>query len=283
VLRYLCMSFLVGVRSWARLVTLVFRSGVAPRGPRRDDHPFVTGLRAGQVIPHQGGHWPSAQPNTIAAYRQAAPRTQILDIDLWLTADDVLVCSHDDELEPGRRISTTTWAELESTTAVPRFIDVATMFADHRLNVEVKDARALDSIRELIGSSDLADRTCLSTFSPVLARALAGAAPRAAHARPTARRVGRIWGPGDVVQTMTFVPDAAAALGRLKPLLLRVLFSAGSPDLVLRQIPIAEKKGLPLFAWTVNDDVPLRELIAAGADAVLSDQPELFDEPQNTD
>ena len=85
------------------------------------------------------------------------------------------------------------------------------------------------------------------------------------------------------MQTTTFVPDAAPALGRLKPLLLRVLFSAGSPDLVVQQIPIAEKKGLPLFAWTVNDDVPLRELIEAGADAVLSDQPELFDEPQNTD
>jgi len=195
----------------------------------------------------------------------------------------VLVCSHDDELEPDRRISETTWAELETTTSVPRFIDVATMFPEHRLNVEVKDARAVDSIRDLIGSSDLAERTCLSAFSPVLARALAAAAPRAAHARPTARRVGRVWGRGDVVQTMTFVPDAAPALGRLKPLLLRVLFSAGSPDLVLRQIPIAERKGLPLFAWTVNDDVPLRALIQDGADAVLSDQPELFDEPQTTD
>ena len=95
--------------------------------------------------------------------------------------------------------------------------------------------------------------------------------------------MGRIWGPGDVVQTMTFVPDAAPALGRLKPLLLRVLFSAGSPNLVLRQIPIAERKGLPLFAWTVNDDAPLRELVKAGADAVLCDPPALFDEPQNTD
>jgi glycerophosphoryl diester phosphodiesterase len=54
-------------------------------------------------------------------------------------------------------------------------------------------------------------------------------------------------------------------------------------DLVRRQIPIAEKQGLPLFAWTVNDDAPLRELIDAGPDAVLSDQPALFDEPQNTD
>ena len=82
---------------------------------------------------------------------------------------------------------------------------------------------------------------------------------------------------------MTFVPDAAPALGRLKPLLLRVLFSAGSPDLVVRQIPIADNKGLPLFAWTVNDHGALRELVEAGADAVLSDRPELFDEPPNTD
>ena len=213
------MSFVTGVRSRARLARLVLRSGGARRGPRRRDHPFILGLRPGQVVPHQGGHWPNAQPNTTAAYRQAAPGTQILDVDVWLTEDGVLVCAHDDELEPGRRISTTTWAEIESTSSVPRFIDVATIFPEHRLNVEVKDARALDSVCDLIGSSDLADRTCLSTFSPVLARALAGAVPRAAHTRPTARRVGRIWGSGDVVQTMTFVPDAAPALGRLKPLL----------------------------------------------------------------
>lgn len=277
------MSFVGGVKRRGRLATYVLRSVRAGRGSRRRDHPFVSGLRTGQVIPHQGGHWPSAQPNTTAAYRHAAPRTQILDVDVWATADGVLVCSHDDELEPGRRISAATWAELESMSSAPRFIDVATTFPEHRLNVEVKDARALEPVRDLIGSSDLAGRTCLSTFSPVLARALAGAVPRAAHARPTARRVGRLWGPGDVVQTMTFVPDAAPALGRLKPLLLRVLFSAGSPDLVARQIPIAVKKGLPLFAWTVNDDAPLRKLIEAGADAVLSDQPALFDEPKNTD
>lgn len=275
------MSFVEGVKRRGRLATYVLRSGRARRGSRRRDHPFVSGLRTGQVIPHQGGHWPSTQPNTIAAYRQAATRTQVLDIDLWSTKDGVLVCSHDDEIEPGRRISTATWAELDSTSSVPRFIDIATTFPEHRLNAEVKDARALESVRDLVGSTDLAARTCLSTFSPVLARALAGAVPQAAHARPTARRVGRIWGPGDVVQTMTFVPDAAPALGRLKPFLLRVLFSAGSPDLVLRQIPIAEKNGLPLFAWTVNDAAPLRELVKAGADAVLSDQPALFDEPRN--
>ena len=277
------MSLVSGVKRRVQFARLVLRSGSAPRGPRRRDHPFVLGLRRGQVVPHQGGHWPSAHPNTTEAYRQAAPRTQILDVDLWLTEDGVLVCSHDDELEPGRQISTTTWAELESTSSVPRFIDVANMFPDHRLNVEVKDARALDSVRDLLGSSDLADRTCLSTFSPVLARALAGAVPRAAHTRPTARWIGRIWGPGDVVQTMTFIPDAGPALGGLKPLVLRALFSAGSPDLVRRQVPIAEKKQLPLFAWTVNDDGPLRELIKAGADAVLSDEPELFDSPRSTD
>jgi len=261
----------------------VARSGAASRGPRRIDHPFVVGLRAGQIVPHQGGHWPGTHPNTAAAYEQAAPRTQILDVDLWLTEDAVLVCSHDDELEPGRLISATKWAELESTTSVPRFIDIATKFSEHRLNVEIKDSRALDPIRDLIESGDLADRTCLSTFSPVLARALAGAAPRAAHARPTARWVGRIWGSGDVVQTMTFVPDAAPAFGRLKPLLLRIFFSAGSPDLVVRQIPRAAKKGLPLFAWTVNDEGPLRALVEAGADAVLSDEPALFDVAPSTD
>ena len=273
------MSLTTNLRRRAELVGLIFRSGAAGRGRRRAEHPFVDGLRSGQVIPHQGGHWPSAAPNTMAAYRHAAARTQILDVDLWLTADGVLVCSHDDELDADRRISTSTWAELESATAVPRFVDVAEALPDHRLNVEIKDAGALGPIRDVMQRDDLAERTCLSTFSPLLARALAGAIPKAAHARPTARSVGRIWGAGDVVQTMTFVPDAAPALGKLKPLLLRFLFTAGSPELVRRQIPIARKKQLPLFAWTVNDEAPLRALIDARIDAVLSDEPDLFDEP----
>lgn len=277
------MSFVAGVKRQVRLLSYIVRSVQAGRGLRRRDHPFVSGLRPGQVIPHQGGYWPGTEPNTIAAFRQAAPRTQVLDVDLWSTADGVLVCSHDDELESGRRISTSTWAELDSASSVPRFVDVAATFPEHRLNVEVKDGRALGSVRDVFGSSDVASRTCLSTFSPVLARALAGAVPQAAHARPTARRVGRVWGSGDVVQTMTFIPDAAPALERLKPLLLRVLFTAGSPDLVRQQIPIAARRGLPLFAWTVNEAAPLRKLIEAGADAVLSDQPSLFDEPSDAD
>ena len=136
------MSFVSRARGWAHLALLVLRSGRARRGARRGDHPFVSGLRVGQVIPHQGGHWPDAHPNTIAAYQRAALRSQILDIDVWLTEDGVLVCSHDDELEPGRRISTTTWTALEASSSVPRFVDVADMFPQHRLNVEVKDARA---------------------------------------------------------------------------------------------------------------------------------------------
>ncbi len=275
------MSLAQRIRGKVRLFRLVLRSGAAGRGQRRADHPFVSGLRKGQVVPHQGGNWPDAHPNTLAAYRHAAPRTQILDVDLWLTADGVLVCSHDDEFEPGRRISETSWPDLASSTAVPRFTDVATEFPDHRLNVEIKDANALEAISALMEPDELADRTCLSTFSPVLARALAGAVPRAAHARPTARRAGRIWGHGDVVQTMTFVPDATSWLGPLAPPALRFLFSAGSPDATRRQISIAAKKGLSLFAWTVNDAAPLRELIAAGFDAVLSDEPGLFDEPEN--
>lgn len=261
------------------LVRLALASRAARRGARRGDHPFMAGFRSGQVIAHQGGHWPDAHPNTMAAFELAAPRTQVLDIDVWATADGVAVCSHDDELASGRRVSASTWAELDADADVPRLADVAAAFPEHRLNIEVKDAAGLGPVRDAIESLDLADRTCLSTFGPLLARALAGAVPAAAHARPTARRVGRIWGSGDIVQTMTFVPDAVPALGRLKPLLLRFVFSAGSPERVQRQIAIAAAKGFPLFAWTVNDATPLRDLLAAGADAVLSDDPALFDAP----
>lgn len=78
----------------------------------------------------------------MAAFRLAAPRTQILDIDVRLTLDGVLVCAHDDEIDPQHQISTTEWAHLESDTTIPRLIHVASTFPDHRLNVEVKDARA---------------------------------------------------------------------------------------------------------------------------------------------
>ena len=197
-----------------------------------------------------------------------------------MTADDVLVCSHDDDLPTGRTVSTSTWAELASEDPPTRFDAVVAAFPQHRLNVEIKAARALHAVRAAMRDERLSDRTCLSTFSPWLARGLAGAIPRAAHARPTARSIGRVWGRGDVVQTMTFVPDAAAALGSLKPALLRAMFTAGSPELVGRQIRTARKKGLPIFAWTVNEEPPLRQLVDVGIDAVLSDRPALFDDPE---
>jgi len=261
----------------AQTLRFVFQSGAAGRGDRRAEHPFIVGLRTGQVVPHQGGHWPNTPPNTMAAYKRAAPHTQILDVDVWLTADGVLVCSHDDEIEPDLRISETTWAELEANSPIARLVDVAAAFPDHRLNVELKDARGLVPLREVMEDGELASRSCISTFSPLLARALAGAIPDAAHARPTARGMGRIWGKGDVVQTMTFAPDVAQ--NRFGPAVLRLLLTAGTPKQVERQIPIAAKKGIPIFAWTVNEEAPLRELIAADIDAVLSDNHELFDPP----
>ncbi len=271
------------IKGRARLLGLAARSGAAHTGPRRATHPFMAGLRSGQVVPHQGGHWPGDAPNTIAAFRLAAPRTQILDIDVRLTQDEVLVCAHDDEIDPQHRISSTEWAQLEADTTIPRLIDVASTFPEHRLNIEVKDARAIDAIRTLLAEEELAERTCLSTFDPVLARALCAVAPNAAHTRPTARALGRLWGRSDVVQTMAAVPDLAPGLGRLRWLLLRVGFSAGSTNAVVRQIRLARRKGLPLFAWTVNDRASLDALIAAGADAVLSDPPALFDEPVPAD
>lgn len=271
------------IKSRARLLGLAARSGTAATGPRRAAHPFIAGLRSGQVVPHQGGHWPGEAPNTIAAFRLAAPRTQILDIDIRITKDGVLVCAHDDEIDPQHRISTTEWAQLESDTRIPRLIDVVSTFPEHRLNVEVKDPRAIDAIRTLLDAEELAERTCLSTFDPVLARALCAVAPDAAHTRPTARAVGRLWGRSDVVQTMAAVPDLAPGLGRFRSVLLRVGFSAGSTNAVVRQIQLARRKGLPLFAWTVNDRASLDALIAAGADAVLSDPPDLFDEPPPAD
>ena len=263
-----------------RLIPLALRSGAVRRGRRRRNHPFVTAFEPGQVIPHQGGHWPGVAPNTLEAFRHAAPRTQVLDVDVWLTNDGVPVCAHDDELESGARITESAWAELAGA-GIPRLEDVATEFAGHLLNIELKHGAALVPVRDVMRDHDLAERSCLSAFSPLLARAMAGAVPDAAHARPTAKRIGRIWGSGDVVQTMTFVPDALPVLGPLKPLVLRLLFRAGSPELVIDQLAGAAAKGLPVYAWTVNEADPLRRLIDAGVDAVLSDDPELFDPPRS--
>ena len=77
------MSVITVWKRQARFSLFVLRSGAAGRGRRRAEHPFVVGLHRGQVIPHQGGHWPDAAPNTMAAYELAAGRSQVLDLDLW--------------------------------------------------------------------------------------------------------------------------------------------------------------------------------------------------------
>ena len=165
-------------------------------------HPFLQGLKAPLHISHRGGA--ALQPeNTLRAFDAAVRqwRTDVLELDLHATKDGELVVAHDSTVErctDGEgAIADLTWAEVSKLDAgfrfkpasgfplrgfgvtIPRFVEVLRAFPLVRLNVELKDPRALDAFVALVKEEKAVARICAGSEFDELAGSLAAALPEA--------------------------------------------------------------------------------------------------------
>ncbi len=150
------------------------------------------------VIAHRGNRV-ACPENTLASFRRAlADGADILETDLWLSADGAFVCIHDATLErttdgsgpvEARKLS-----ELKALRAssgregfeaerIPTLAEVAALLPpDRGLAVELKSDRFLDPatgsrLRDELAAAGVLDRTVALSFSAERLRALRVAAP----------------------------------------------------------------------------------------------------------
>ena len=240
-----------------------------------------------QVAAHRGGAllWPE---NSLLAFRKALDLgAHFLEFDVHLTKDGQLVVIHDPTLErttTGRGpVREHTLDELRlvrlkdgagavTTEAMPTLDEVLELAAHAKrrvlLEIKVDDRRQrYPGIEEKVLAA--LDRRTMAPFAVVMAFEAA-----------TWRRVLELR-PGMLTAAL-YSPRAVENRNGGMAAVVAEAKAAGVAYLGLHQalvtpdaVGLARAAGLKVGAWTVNDDPAIRKVVAAGADVVISDRPDL--------
>jgi glycerophosphoryl diester phosphodiesterase len=218
--------------------------------------------------------------NTRAAFGRAyALGFRYFETDVRATRDGVLVACHDHSLwrVAGERVrvADVTWGQLADTPVgdepLPRLADLLEEYPDVAFNIDPKSDDAVRPLVQVLLAKEALNRACVASFSDRRLRwvrvALGGRVCSAAGPQELSRAVvqtarGQTLDlPGvDVLQVPRWLTRRSPAVRRRQA------------DLVAA----AQRVGLPVHVWTVNDDAEMRRLLARGIDGVMSDDTELL-------
>ena len=211
-----------------------------------------------------------APENSVEAFRAAlAAGATHLETDVRATADGEAVLVHDPEVG-GRPVAGLTLAQLRQ--ALPEVCTLGEALAavpDAPFNIDVKAA----------GAAEPAARSVLAAHSPgrVLITSFSAARRRAALRRlPGAATSASAEGVALMVAGVRLRQPALVALAARGVQALQIPERALGTDLVtpwtLREV---RRAGAEVHVWVVNDPVRMRELVARGADGVVTDRADL--------
>lgn len=220
-----------------------------------------------KILGHRGakGTYPE---NSLEAFAAAlAAGADGVELDCRMTADEVLVVRHDDELPDGRCLSALTYAEARrAAPEVPTLADALDVIREAHCVVELKTQPGRVQRFAALAAGTLTQRRqplVVSSFDAVLLRHLRAVATDL----PTALLVAFALGEADLEWAVTEAAEAGHV--ELHPER-GILFGPLGDRLVDR----AASRGLGLVAWTVNDADEARRLRELGAAGVITDHPE---------
>jgi glycerophosphoryl diester phosphodiesterase len=222
---------------------------------------------------HRGGALEGLE-NTIPAFEAAlALGYHYLETDVQMTADGVLLISHDDELSrtcgrPGR-ISELPYAEVKTALVggrepIPLLEDVLGQFPQARINLEPKTAPAVAPFVEVVRRTACLDRICVGSFYDNRLRqlrdALGPALCSSMGPAEIARWISASWLPGG-----WGTPDVPVAQAPIK--------SKGIPVVTTRSVENAHRHGIKVHVWTINTADEMDRLLDLGVDGIMTDEP----------
>ncbi|WP_406245328.1 glycerophosphodiester phosphodiesterase family protein [Microbacterium sp. M] len=247
-------------------------------------HPYFTGSRHPRVLAHRG--LPAAHEgstvweNTAAAFAAAhAAGAEYIETDCRVTADGDVVLFHDETLErllgdprPVDEVRTFELAELLAPHGGLQTVsDALTGFPEIRFNIDVKTDAAVEPIGPAVAPH--AHRVLLTSFSDARRR----------RSVDSVLAAGAAMGPATSAGRSTIIALRLLSMVRLSPA--RVLRDVDAVQIPERQGPIrvftpslvraAQRAGVEVHVWTVNDPDDMRRLVAAGADGIVTDRADI--------
>ncbi|WP_413293622.1 glycerophosphodiester phosphodiesterase [Bdellovibrio sp. HCB185ZH] len=227
------------------------------------------GLKPPSYQGHRGYWKGGAQENSLASFKAAKERgLQMVEMDVRLSKDGHVVVFHDDDLKriigDARRVEDVTAAELERIANIPTLREVLlSKDVPPFLNIELKTNKSTDRSLEakvvrVIHETESASRILFSSFNPLAIRELHRLLPKVPRA---------------LLATKEKDPTNR---WYLKLLVLAPYIHANILHLDHRFVSTEDlrkyvKRGIPVSFWTVNEQSRADELLANGAQSIISD------------
>jgi len=284
---------------WIVVLVIVIAAAAALYGllgliiPRAERKPAAMNIDW-NVIAHQGGN--HIRPdNTLLAFSHAVELgVDALELDVHATADGHLVVIHDDTVDRttngSGRVSELTLAEIRELDAawnwphhedtgehpyrgqgvrIPTLEEVLREFPDVPMTIEIKQAEPsiVDSFGELLQRFDREQNTIVASFHPEVMEEFRLEFPDFATSgvEPEIR--------GFFVMKTAF----AGWLFRPKMEAFQVPETSGNLNVITpRFVRAAQRRGINVQVWTVNDRASMNRVHDAGVDGIITDRPDLL-------
>ncbi len=258
-------------------------------------HPYFLDLPRDRpvVIAHRGGAdlWPE---NTIEAFQGAlALGSDVLEMDIYATADGVPVVIHDETVDRTTngtgRVASFTLDELQELDAayhfspwnapdvtpmrgqgviIPTLREVFETFPEAPMLVEIKarDEQLVERVLDLVQEFDRPYKTLLASFHHSVLQQIRQRDPRVAT-HLSQREIIPIMVASWFFSGHLFTPSAEAVFVPPRRGIL--------PVATRRFIHAAQRRNLFFGVWTINEEAEMRRLLARGVQGLLTDRPDL--------
>lgn len=216
---------------------------------------------------HRGVRGPVPE-NTVPAFARALQDgANALETDVRVTADGVVVVSHDPDgrrlAKIDRRIADCTVAEVRAwRIGIPTLDEVLASFPKIRINVDIKpaDVSSVAPVIATIKRHDAQSRVTLASFHGPVARAVRDAAYRGERSLP----------PFDIVRLRLTPWLLSRSIGHAVQVPTQQNgLRLDTPAFIAR----CHGRGLRVDYWVVNEPEEAQRLLAAGADGIITDDP----------
>jgi glycerophosphoryl diester phosphodiesterase len=194
-----------------------------------------------------------------------------LETDVHISRDGVVYAFHDANLQrmTGRPGLLRDYASheldevrVDGREPLPRMADLLATFPQARFSVDVKADDAVDATVDLIRASGAEDRVLIGSFAHNRIRRLRSALPATASCLSQAEVARFVAGGRVPTGTVASVPVTYRGIRVLTP----------------RFIARARRRGVTVYAWTIDARDEMEMLLDLGVDGIVSDRPDVLRE-----